>query len=741
MPACSRSASVGVPIADVRPSASRVVGGRPASRTRTSPSRVGGTGSGSSGSTSRCSARAISRAKNGFPPERSWIRSSVWRAKVLPSRSRSSRWTAPTLSGSTWTRSGGTADSSSDSSTPSSSRLASRSRTLLSSSRLSPKARAAADEGSSHWTSSTPTTTGSRSLSAARTSRTATESALWSTGSSGDSSSSSATSRARRRGGARPARTSSRTPSNRSPSPACGRPRSASEGRVVRTRRPCAAAYSTPASQSVDFPMPGSPSSTSAVAPASSRSTNARTAASSSSLPTISGPVISLGCSVARNLDHDLAELSALCEATEGRVHLGEREDRVDLGLELTGLGEPAELEQFGPVRLDDEVSDAVGLLRDRDDSRCGADCRGETVPADRVEAGVAGLVLPGPPRPGELSGEMPRSTVRSEHADALVLAEGAVVEEPLPRGQAGERERRALDVAQAPRFAGQHRGRDDCVLGGDAVAVERCEREDFFAVGDARQLVRGDRGQAVEGPGQLVACDCCGVDAYERFACIRLRNRDLLDPEAVLVQPCGAHHLHPDVPLPGRGRPRAALVAAPGSRHRCRAMKRRAYPALDVVGGRGRLPDLPAIVPGLGRRRDRRLARDRAAPRPPRLSRRGRFLAFTHLPLTARRLRLRHLRLHRDRSGLRDDGRLRPTRAGGPRPRAEGAARPSALAHVDRAPVVPRPPRLVLVVPRRRPAEQLESSVRRRGVEPRRGERPLVPAHVLRGAAGPRLA
>src|SRR5690242_9935930 len=80
----------------------------------------------------------------------------------------------------------------------------------------------------------------------------------------------------------------------------------------------------------------------------------------------------------------------------------------------------------------------------------------------------------------------------------------------------------------------------------------------------------------------------------------------------------------------------------------------------LDVVGERCRLPDLPALVPGLGRRRDRRPARGRAAPRLPHVARRRRVLALADLPLAARRLRLRRLGLHGDRPGLRDDGRLR---------------------------------------------------------------------------------
>jgi hypothetical protein len=72
--------------------------------------------------------------KNGLPPDRSWMRSSVWRAKDLPKRSCRSRWSAPTLSGPTrsrWTRSASSACSSPDRSAPSTSRRASSTRTGL----------------------------------------------------------------------------------------------------------------------------------------------------------------------------------------------------------------------------------------------------------------------------------------------------------------------------------------------------------------------------------------------------------------------------------------------------------------------------------------------------------------------------------------------------------------------------------------------------------------------------------
>jgi hypothetical protein len=147
------------------------------------------------------------------------------------------------------------------------------------------------EDGSSHWTSSIAITTGSRLLRASSAPRTPTASARRSTGSPEASSTSSATSRARRLGALSIGRTSSRTPSNRSPSPALASPRSASAGRDERTRRPRRAS-SIPASQRVDFPTPGSPSSTSAAGPPSAWSKKARIEASSSSLPTISSVML-----------------------------------------------------------------------------------------------------------------------------------------------------------------------------------------------------------------------------------------------------------------------------------------------------------------------------------------------------------------------------------------------------------------------------------------------------------------
>ena len=79
-----------------------------------------------------------------------------------------------------------------------------------------------------------------------------------------------------------------------------------------------------------------------------------------------------------------------------------------------------------------------------------------------------------------------------------------------------------------------------------------------------------------------------------------------------------------------------------------------------SLVARRGRLPGLPALVPGLRRRRGRRPARLDLAPRPPRVARRRRALALADLPLADRRLRLRRRRLHGDRPRLRHARRLR---------------------------------------------------------------------------------
>ena len=75
----------------------------------------------------RWSARASSRAKNGFPPEVSQMRRSVGRGKTAPTRVRSSSCSAPTLSGPSsmrWSRSSGTSSRSQGGASPRAVRIA-----------------------------------------------------------------------------------------------------------------------------------------------------------------------------------------------------------------------------------------------------------------------------------------------------------------------------------------------------------------------------------------------------------------------------------------------------------------------------------------------------------------------------------------------------------------------------------------------------------------------------------------
>ena len=101
--------------------------------------------------------------------------------------------------------------------------------------------------------------------------------------------------------------------------------------------------------------------------------------------------------------------------------------------------------------------------------------------------------------------------------------------------------------------------------------------------------------------------------------------------------------------------------------------------------------------------------------------ARRRRDLALADLPVADGRRRLRRRRLRGRRPAVRDARRRRRADRRGPRARAAGAARRRPVPHVDRAPVVPRAPRLVRLVGPRRAAEQLARDVRRAGVVARR--------------------
>jgi hypothetical protein len=99
--------------------------------------------------------------------------------------------------------------------------------------------------------------------------------------------------------------------------------------------------------------------------------------------------------------------------------------------------------------------------------------------------------------------------------------------------------------VAEYSRLRRESACRDERVLGGGAVAVEAGEPVDGLAdrevgnVGGDRddhsgELVRRDRGQTVDGPLELVACERGGVDADERVTGPERRNLDLLESELV---------------------------------------------------------------------------------------------------------------------------------------------------------------------------------------------------------------
>jgi hypothetical protein len=151
----------------------------------------------------------------------------------------------------------------------------------------------------------------------------------------------------------------------------------------------------------------------------------------------------------------------------------------------------------------------------------------------------------------------MPDPPHRTGDQDALPLLQGAVVEQTLPRAQGGEWDRGARDVVQGARLGGEDVGRDGGVLGGDAVAVERGECEARVADRDAldvvshgghdpRELVRRDRGEPVDGPGQLVTRDRRGVHTDEPLPRTQRGCLDVVQREGIetarRVEPQGSH-------------------------------------------------------------------------------------------------------------------------------------------------------------------------------------------------------
>ena len=200
-----------------------------------------------------------------------------------------------------------------------------------------------------------------------------------------------------------------------------------------------------------------------------------------------------------------------------------------------------------------------------------------------------------------------------------------------------------------------------------------------------------------------------------------------------------------------GRPLPDARSLAVAGCRRGHREARRRDGGGRAVVEDRRPVPDLSAVLRRQQRRWRGRHPGDRRAPGLSGLARRGRHLALAGDGVPERRLGLRRLRLLCHRTRIRDHGRFRPA---GRRGRCAWHPRPhghSAEPHQRRAPVVRRvtlvahvgPPGLVRLgrrEGRRRAAEQLGQQLRRSGLDPRRGDRPVLLPQPPAGAARPQL-
>ncbi len=185
------------------------------------------------------------------------------------------------------------------------------------------------------------------------------------------------------------------------------------------------------------------------------------------------------------------------------------------------------------------------------------------------------------------------------------------------------------------------------------------------------------------------------------------------------------------------------------GGTRSCRTPRR-------VVARGGRLSDLPALVPGLQRRRDRRHTRHHQPARLPGRTRRRRAVAVTGLLFAAGRQRLRHQRLHRRRPAVRHPGRPGRADRPGPRPRDQADHGPGRQPHLRPARLVRRIPRpglrqAGLVLLASGPAGvRAGDAGRRAGRQPRRvralrldlrpAQRRVLPRHLQPGPARPQL-
>jgi hypothetical protein len=121
-----------------------------------------------------------------------------------------------------------------------------------------------------------------------------------------------------------------------------------------------------------------------------------------------------------------------------------------------------------------------------------------------------------------------------------LASGEPPVHKQCLPGGQAAHRQSCRLDMAQPQGLRCKHIGWDDGVLGSHAVTIERRERINLVTAVDdnARKLVRRNRRQSIDRPLQLVTRNGRRTDAHQHLARIRRGRLDLLNLQAVIVQP-----------------------------------------------------------------------------------------------------------------------------------------------------------------------------------------------------------
>ncbi len=169
------------------------------------------------------------------------------------------------------------------------------------------------------------------------------------------------------------------------------------------------------------------------------------------------------------------------------------------------------------------------------------------------------------------------------------------------------------------------------------------------------------------------------------------------------------------------------------------------------MVAGRRAVPDLPAILRGFRRRRDRRPARDPGAFGPSRVARDRRDLAEPDDAVAQRRLGLRRLRLLRGASRAGHDrgprcahrcrGGARDPRAARPRPEPHERSPRVVRRRRERARrALPRLLRLGRSGGGRRAAEQLGVQLRRLGLAAARADGPVLPEQLPAQPARPQL-